>query len=207
MSQKSILKLKTCRCESSSSSSFLLWLPIRFVKFLHAVKQHRDIPFCLHKQNSQNNIHLSLWPANECIMLCWDLLNYVWKTKSLTAVSVYLPTKQPIYHFIEHLNNVRAKLVQSGWTLRIPGGSKSEGFWSRHAASRFSAVVSVEGATAAGGSEVDGFAEGGGQVGFSERLWHRLQEEDNEKDVWKRSRCNRTHHVSCNFSYLYYKIN
>ena len=26
----------------------------------------------------------------------------------------------------------------------------------------------TEGATAAGGSEVDGFAEGGGQVGFSE---------------------------------------
>lgn len=70
-------------------------------------------------------------------MLCWELLNYVWKTKSLTAVSVYLPTKPPVYDFIEHLNNVRAKLVQSGWTPRIPGGSKSEGFWSRHAAFLF----------------------------------------------------------------------
>lgn len=47
----------------------------------------------------------------------------------------------------------------------------------------FSAVMSVEGATAAGGSEVDGFAEGGGQVGFSERLGHRLQEKDEEKGV------------------------
>lgn len=47
----------------------------------------------------------------------------------------------------------------------------------------FSAVMSAEGATAAGGSEVDGFAEGGGQVGFSERLGHRLQEKDEEKGV------------------------
>lgn len=41
---------------------------------------------------------------------------------------------------------------------------------------QLSAVMSTEGATAAGTSEVDGFAKGGGQVGFSERLGHRLQE-------------------------------
>lgn len=39
----------------------------------------------------------------------------------------------------------------------------------------------TEGATAAGGSEVDGFAEGGGQVCFSEGLRHRLQEEEEEE--------------------------
>lgn len=40
----------------------------------------------------------------------------------------------------------------------------------------------TEGATAAGGSEVDGFAEGGGQVCFSEGLRHRLQEEEEEEE-------------------------
>ncbi len=39
----------------------------------------------------------------------------------------------------------------------------------------------TEGATAAGGSEVDGFAEGSSQVCFSEGLGHRLQEEEEEK--------------------------
>ena len=42
------------------------------------------------------------------------------------------------------------------------------------AASCSSSVTDAEGATAAGRSEVDGFAEGGGQVGFSEGLRHRL---------------------------------
>lgn len=39
-----------------------------------------------------------------------------------------------------------------------------------HIASCFSSVMYSEGATAAGGSEVDGFAERSGQVGFSEGL-------------------------------------
>lgn len=40
----------------------------------------------------------------------------------------------------------------------------------------FSSVIFIytEGATAAGGSKVDGFAKGGGQVCFSEGLWHCL---------------------------------
>lgn len=33
----------------------------------------------------------------------------------------------------------------------------------------------------AGGSEVDGFSEGGGQVCFSEGLRHRLEEEEEQK--------------------------
>lgn len=46
-----------------------------------------------------------------------------------------------------------------------------------HKTSCFSSVIYTEGATAAGASEVDGFAEGGGQVRFSEGLRHRLREE------------------------------
>lgn len=52
-----------------------------------------------------------------------------------------------------------------------------------HTASCFSSVMYTEGATAAGGSEVDGFAEGSGQVCFSEGLRHRLQDEDDEQRV------------------------
>lgn len=47
----------------------------------------------------------------------------------------------------------------------------------------FSSVMYTEGATAAGRSEVDGFAEGGGQVCFSEGLRHRLQDEQQKEEA------------------------
>lgn len=56
-----------------------------------------------------------------------------------------------------------------------PGGL-NEGF-DADPVFHFSSVMYTEGATAAGRSEVDGFAEGGGQVCFSKGLRHRLQEE------------------------------
>lgn len=55
-----------------------------------------------------------------------------------------------------------------------PGGL-DEGF-NADTVFSFSSVMFTEGATAAGRSEVDGFAEGGGEVCFSEGLRHRLQE-------------------------------
>lgn len=50
-----------------------------------------------------------------------------------------------------------------------------------------SSVMFTEGATAAGRSEVDGFAEGGGEVCFSEGLWHRLQDDEQKKKKKKSS--------------------
>lgn len=43
-------------------------------------------------------------------------------------------------------------------------------------------VMYTEGAAGTGQSEVDGFAEGGGQVRFPEGLRHRLEEEEEEEE-------------------------
>ena len=81
-------------------------------------------------------------------------------------------------------------------------GGLDEGFVTRtHTASCFSSVMYTEGATAAGRSEVDGFAEGGGQVCFSEGLRHRLEEEEEEEEEEERGRDERMkQHKSFQFS-------
>lgn len=130
--------------------------------------------------SSQNNIYtISLsckWVHN---MLLWDLLYYAFeKQKDWSSVSVYLlPNPSLLFHW-EHLNNIITKCG-----TELSRGSRWVGcrFGCRHTASCFSSGMYTDDATLAGRSEVDGFAEGGGKVCFSERLRHSLQEDKQRK--------------------------